>query len=92
MEPKKLKKLVLKKETISNLSNFQQNMIIGGYGERSWDPINWCPSDRMSMCHTDLCVTCPPKVSDICIYTAPVGGGTCDSTADYNVSCTTVCW
>ena len=37
MEQKKLKKLVLKKETISNLSNFEQSRIVGGYDAGTWD-------------------------------------------------------
>lgn len=32
MEPKRIKKMTLKKETISNLSNFEQRRIIGGEG------------------------------------------------------------
>ena len=40
MEPKKVKKLALNKETISNLSNFEQSRIIGGNGEASNNPYN----------------------------------------------------
>ena len=38
MEPKKIKKLGFRPETIANLSNFEQNRIVGGTGTRTYSP------------------------------------------------------
>jgi len=46
MEKQVLKKLVLKKETISNLSNNSMNQIAGGTNltDMCYNSINWCGS------------------------------------------------
>ena len=41
MEPKKVKKLALNKETISNLSNFEQSRIIGGHDAEGVSRVWW---------------------------------------------------
>ena len=74
MEPKKIKKLVLKKETISNLSKFEQGMIIGGDSY-------FCSG--LVQCPSRGCVT----GNNTCL----VGGGTCDSTVNWDVTCTGNC-
>ena len=61
MGAKKVKKLVIKKETISNLSKFEQGMVWGGYDEPgSNGPIKTCNSGCPSWCQNDSCFDCPP--------------------------------
>lgn len=64
MKTKKIKKLVLNKETISNLSNFEQNMLIGGYDAGSME----CATKFDTWCQKDSCFTCVtyPKPSCGC--------------------------
>lgn len=56
MEPKKLKKLSLKKETIANLSNLEQTRIVGGGSDNffctilSWFVEDNCQSKQMAGC------------------------------------------
>jgi len=72
MEPKKVKKLVLKKETISNLSTADQNRIIGG---------DWiCELDRL-ICGTNshfapeqCALNCAGTVPSYCICSPDNGG------------------
>ena len=84
------RKLMLKKETISNLSKFEQGHIIGGYEPDSekpgwntlcilWSMIRYSHCDDLA-CDTiykDTCY-CPTNLFD---------GGTCDSTVDTDVTC-----
>jgi len=95
MESKKIKKLLLNKKTISNLSKPEQRMVSGGYGDYgkvSWEPINWCPSRRNTMCNTDPCIGCPyPPTEILCPKTVLNDGGTCDSTINIDVTCVGNC-
>jgi len=75
MEQKKIKKLTLKKETISNLSMLDQGMIIGGYDDL--DSIRVCPTNDGVQLFT--CANC---------YSLPQVGCT-DSTYDMDVTCWT---
>ena len=57
MKKANLKKWVIEKETISNLSKFQQGMVLGGYGdEASWEPCwsvdNWTKCKHAN-CYTE---------------------------------------
>jgi hypothetical protein len=79
MEQKKIKKLALKKETISNLSKFEQGGIIGGYDpgeaiyEKTWYELTCLKS-------LVLVGNCPEVSGDTCIVH-------CDSTVDYEKTC-----
>lgn len=99
MEPKRVKKFVLKKETISNLSNFEQSRIIGGYNEGPskfwWNTIcafvsafglpEYSCFFNETDCPGDLdCGGDQPSTKD--------DGGTCDSSVDMNISCQGYCW
>ena len=91
MEQKKIKKLLLKKETISNLSSFEQNRILGGYNAPSliimfkecaeWHSVN----EGASFCNPSYC-------NDLSCAGGPntcYQGGNCDSTDDPDVGCHT---
>ncbi len=61
MEKRKLKKLMLKKETISNLSKFEQGVIMGGEVSKYY--IDCVVSlFAWTLCDTEGCnsCTCPP--------------------------------
>jgi len=88
MEKKHLKKWVIEKETIANLSKFQQGMVWGGYDEESFGG-GTCGSKCETWCAQDKCFdnktnfVCPPNTKD--------DGGTCDSSVDWAVSCQGFC-
>jgi len=75
---KKLKKLTLKTETISNLSKFDQGMVIGGYdpGSGSYAPICTCVGD---------CFTWPDKGGNPCYPTEP--SDNCGYSKNFDSSC-----
>ena len=89
MKKKKIKKLSLKKETISNLSKFEQGGIIGGYDPGSNG--NWflCAiySFIMTDCENNFNCLNPDLLNQTNLY----DGGTCDSTMNYNLTCTGHC-
>jgi hypothetical protein len=60
MAPKKLKKLVLKKDIVSNLRNGEMNQVVGGYDPTRTDTGNSvvvCPS--RTTCLETVCYPCP---------------------------------
>ena len=80
MEKKKISKLVIQKETISNLSKNSQSWILGGYGEDD----TWIPIITVNPDITCLFINCqkPSTKND---------GGTCDSTVNQDVTCEGYC-
>jgi len=95
MKQKKSKKLLLKKETISNLSKFDQGMVIGGYdaggGTFSYAPI--CTCSGPTGCFSWPGSYCP-EMSEIykpCLPSTKDDGGTCDSSVNSEISCQGQC-
>ena len=67
MEPKKIKKLVFKKETVSSLSNNEQNLIRGGYGDSGvgclLTPFAWTLCGAAGSCPANACDPPPPDTN-----------------------------
>jgi len=90
MEKKKIKKLALKKETISNLSKFEQGGIIGGYAASN-GLMFFCALRSLILTDCDNNFNCLNTDLLDKKQTIPNDGGTCDSTIDWDVTCTGNC-